>query len=201
MEKAKILIVEDDSIVAMDIESSLKKLGYSVSGTVSHGERAVEKVEELKPDLVLMDIVLKGEMDGIEAAEAIRSRFNTPVVFVTAYADESMVQAVLRNLLSNALKFTSAGGTVTIAAQSFDDRYIEIAVSDTGVGVPPDILPRLLRLDSQYTHTGTAGEEGSGLGLILCKELVEQNKGTISVESEVGKGTTFRVTLPKTVDE
>ena len=88
MEKAQILIVEDDGIVAMDIESRLKKLGYSVSGIVNYAEKAIEKVEEHNPDLVLMDIVLKGEMDGIEATEIIRSRFDIPVVFVTAYADE-----------------------------------------------------------------------------------------------------------------
>jgi CheY-like chemotaxis protein len=80
--------VEDDGIVAMDIESRLKKLGYSISGTVIYGEKAIEKVEELKPDMVLMDIVLKGEMDGIEAAEIIRARFDIPVVFLTADADE-----------------------------------------------------------------------------------------------------------------
>ncbi|MEE8432653.1 MAG: response regulator [Candidatus Desulfatibia sp.] len=88
MAKAQILIVEDDGIVAMDIESRLKNFGYSISGIVNYGEKAIEKVEELNPDLVLMDIVLKGEMDGIEAAEIIRSRFGMPVVFLTAYADE-----------------------------------------------------------------------------------------------------------------
>ncbi|MBL6971732.1 MAG: PAS domain S-box protein [Desulfobacterales bacterium] len=88
MEKTKILIVEDDGIAAMDIESRLKNLGYSVSGIVNYAEKAIEKVEELKPDLVLMDIVLKGEMDGIETAESIRSRFDIPVVFITTYDDE-----------------------------------------------------------------------------------------------------------------
>ena len=88
MEKAQILIVEDDGIVAMHIESQLKQLGYGVTGVVIYAEKAIEKVEEHNPDLVLMDIVLKGEMDGIEAAEIIRSRFDIPVVFLTAYADE-----------------------------------------------------------------------------------------------------------------
>ena len=76
----------------MDIESRLKNFGYSVSGIVAYGEKAIEKVEELKPDLVLMDIVLKGEMDGIEAAEIIRSRFDIPVIFLTAYADEERLE-------------------------------------------------------------------------------------------------------------
>jgi len=88
MEKAQVLIVENDGIVAMDIESRLKKLGYSVSGIVNYAEKAIEKAGELKSDLVLMAIVLKGDMDGIEAAEIIRSRFDIPVVFLTALTDE-----------------------------------------------------------------------------------------------------------------
>ncbi|PIE33645.1 hypothetical protein CSA56_11055 [candidate division KSB3 bacterium] len=116
---------------------------------------------------------------------------------ITIYADVSMIKTVLRNLLSNALKFTSANGTVVVSAQSYNAHYTEIVISDTGVGVPPDVLPHLLRIDSQYTHIGTAGEEGSGLGLILCKELVEQSGGSISVQSELGKGTTFSIKLPK----
>jgi len=92
MEKAQILIVEDDAIVAMDIESRLQNLGFIVSGAVSSGENAIKRIAEHDPDLVLMDIVLKDEMDGIEAAEIIRSRFGTPVIFVTAYADEKRLK-------------------------------------------------------------------------------------------------------------
>jgi CheY-like chemotaxis protein len=82
------LIVEDDVIIAMDIESRLKNLGYSVPAITSSGKEAVQKVEEHHPALVLMDIVLKGEMDGIDAAEIIRSRFGVPVIFLTTFADE-----------------------------------------------------------------------------------------------------------------
>lgn len=92
MTKAKILIVEDDGIVALDIENRLKELGYFVSATVSRGREAVKKVEEHQPDLVLMDIVLKGEMDGIETAQIIRSRFDTPVIFLTAYANDQRLE-------------------------------------------------------------------------------------------------------------
>lgn len=87
MVETKILIVEDEGIVAEDIRRSLQKLGYVVSSVVSSGEAAVKKAEESNPDLVLMDIVLQGEMDGIEAAEHIRTRFNIPVVYLTAYSD------------------------------------------------------------------------------------------------------------------
>ena len=93
MAKANILVVEDDGIVAKDIKDRLEKLGFTVSATVPSGEEALEKIKEHKPDLVLMDIMLKGEMDGIEAAEQIRSRFNIPVVYLTAYADEKVLEA------------------------------------------------------------------------------------------------------------
>lgn len=115
---------------------------------------------------------------------------------VYAYADEQMVHTVLRNLLSNALKFTPAGGVIQILAQE-QNAHIELAVADTGPGICQENLPRLFRIDSQYTNAGTDGEKGAGLGLSLCKELVEKNGGTIWVESEVGKGTAFRFTLPK----
>ncbi|NVO01484.1 MAG: response regulator [Bacteroidetes bacterium] len=89
MAKLKILIVEDESIVAKDIQNSLKKLGYIVPTIVSSGEKAIEEVEQTRPDLILMDIMLKGEMTGIEAANVIRERFDVPVIFLTAYADDN----------------------------------------------------------------------------------------------------------------
>lgn len=89
MSKSNILIVEDESIVAKDIQHSLKKLGYTVVEICSNGEDAIRVVEELKPNLVLMDIMLKGEMTGIEAASHIREKYNIPVIYLTAYADES----------------------------------------------------------------------------------------------------------------
>ena len=89
MSKTNILIVEDESIVAKDIQHSLKKLGYTVVGICSTGEDAITSAQELKPDLVLMDIMLKGDMSGIDAAGQIREKNNIPVIYLTAYADES----------------------------------------------------------------------------------------------------------------
>ncbi len=88
MEKKKILIVEDERIVAEDIKTKLEYVGYAVAGIASSGEESVKKAEKLQPDLVLMDIVLEGKMDGIEAAAQILYRFNIPVVYLTAYSDE-----------------------------------------------------------------------------------------------------------------
>lgn len=112
------------------------------------------------------------------------------------YADYGMVNTIMRNLISNALKFTAVGGSVTVLA-STRDQYVEVAVADTGYGIPQAELTKLFRIDTTYSGVGTAGEQGTGLGLILCKELVEQHGGEIWVESEVGKGTTFRFIIPE----
>ena len=92
MGKVNILVVEDESIVAKDIERSLTKLGFNVVGIASTFERAVELAAEHKPDLALMDIMLKGEKSGIEAAEEIKKTQNIPVIYLTAYADESTLK-------------------------------------------------------------------------------------------------------------
>ena len=89
---AKILVVEDERITAEDIKCGLQNAGYTVPAIVDSGEDAIEKTEEFNPDLVLMDIKLKGEIDGIMAAEDIRSRFGIPVIYITAYSDDNTVQ-------------------------------------------------------------------------------------------------------------
>lgn len=88
MEKLNIFIVEDESIVAKDIQNSLVKLGYNVIGVANNGKDAIEKITELGPDLVLMDIMIKGPMTGIEVSEKIKETVSVPVIFLTAYADE-----------------------------------------------------------------------------------------------------------------
>jgi DNA-binding LytR/AlgR family response regulator len=89
MAKTSVLVVEDESIVAKDIQNSLKKLGYSVPSIENSGEDAIDSAGKHRPDLILMDIMLKGDISGIEAAEQIKNRYQIPVIFLTAYADES----------------------------------------------------------------------------------------------------------------
>ncbi|NPE29298.1 response regulator [Methanococcoides sp. SA1] len=92
MSQIKILIVEDEKIVALGIKKMLKNLGYLVPSIASSGKEAISKAEITFPDLVLMDIMLKGDMDGVEAADQIRKRFEVPVVFLTAYSDEKILE-------------------------------------------------------------------------------------------------------------
>ncbi|MBM3435819.1 MAG: PAS domain S-box protein, partial [Bacteroidetes bacterium] len=110
------------------------------------------------------------------------------------WADENMVKAVIRNLLTNAIKFTYNGGRVEVSTKN-TGKFIEVCFADTGKGSEPENLERLFRIDDQYKTPGTVNEEGSGLGLILCKEFIEKNGGKIWVESEPGTGSRFKFTL------
>jgi two-component system, sensor histidine kinase and response regulator len=115
---------------------------------------------------------------------------------VRALAQREMLTAVLRNLVNNAIKFTPAGGSVVIEAAEADDT-VEVRVTDTGVGMDADTLGKLFRLDQRVTTPGTEGEKGSGLGLLLCRDLAERLGTELEVRSEAGVGTTFSLTLPR----
>jgi len=109
-------------------------------------------------------------------------------------ADKNMVRSILQNIISNALKFTMGGGSVFIDAFPKGD-FIEFIIRDTGIGMSAEELGMLFRIDISFTHKGTAQETGTGLGLILCKELVQKNMGELSVSSEVNKGSAISFTL------
>jgi signal transduction histidine kinase len=114
-----------------------------------------------------------------------------------AYVDSNQITTVVRNLLSNAIKFTPSKGKIEIYVESQDQMW-RIAVKDNGVGISEKDITRLFHIDSNPTNIGTEQETGTGLGLILCKEFVERNGGTIWVESKEGKGSTFFFTVPQT---
>jgi len=110
-------------------------------------------------------------------------------------ADHDMVMATLRNILSNAVKFTNPGGLVKIGATA-SKQNVQVEISDNGIGIPSDHLKKLFRPDENYKSKGTAGEEGSGLGLTLCREYIGMHKGTLTVQSTLDKGSTFEISLP-----
>lgn len=114
-------------------------------------------------------------------------------VFVNA--DEEMISTTLRNIISNALKFTNSGGNVEIFAEN-KNGDVEIRIKDNGVGIKKEDLDKLFKLEQHHTTPGTNLEKGTGLGLIICKEFVEKNSGTILVESMPGIGTEFKIKLP-----
>jgi PAS domain S-box-containing protein len=111
------------------------------------------------------------------------------------FADIDMLKTIMLNLISNAIKFTNNGGEINIEATKNSENII-ISVSDNGVGIPKDTLSKLFDISEVITTSGTAKETGTGLGLLLCKDFIEIHAGKIWVESEVGKGSYFKFTLP-----
>jgi signal transduction histidine kinase len=112
------------------------------------------------------------------------------------FADEGMVNSILRNLLTNALKFTRKNGVVTVKTTITESAFLQISISDTGIGMGKDIVDRLFKVGEKIGRDGTNGEQSTGLGLLLCKEFVEKNNGRIWVESEENAGSIFYFTLP-----
>ena len=113
---------------------------------------------------------------------------------INIHADKNTVLTVLRNLLSNAIKYTHKGGKIRISA-NIKNKYVKVTVADDGIGIPKEKQDKLFRIDENYSQKGTNDESGTGLGLILCKEFVEKNKGEINVESKEGEGSKFIFTL------
>jgi PAS domain S-box-containing protein len=114
---------------------------------------------------------------------------------IIVLADKDMLNTILRNLISNAIKFTNLGGQIRIYAEKYNDQVI-ITISDNGIGITPEIKNTLFDISQIHTTKGTADESGTGLGLTLCKEFVEKHGGKIWVESEAGKGSNFKFTMP-----
>lgn len=114
---------------------------------------------------------------------------------VIVKADEDMLNTIIRNLLTNAIKFTNKNGIISVTSDSSEE-YVEIHVKDTGIGMDPNSMSKLFRLDVSHSTVGTGNESGTGLGLILCKEFVEKQGGKIWVDSQKGEGTTFTFSLP-----
>lgn len=128
----------------------------------------------------------------------LQSDINSDLLLTT---DHDLVNTVIRNLLSNAIKFTPKDGKVTISANLVSgtqpSEYLEISVKDTGLGIAPKNLEKLFKIGKSISTSGTEGESGTGFGLMLCKEFIGKCGGKIDVESEPGRGSIFKFTLPK----
>lgn len=112
------------------------------------------------------------------------------------YADSNILKTIIRNLVSNAVKFTPRGGRIDISAEVTSEENAEISIRDTGIGMSHDLMENLFRIGLQTNREGTEGEPSTGLGLIICKDLIDKLEGKFWIESEEGKGSDFRITLP-----
>ncbi len=152
----------------------------------------------IEPQMALLDLTSLVEQN-IELLSARTAQKNIHISSsleqTSVFADENMLSTVIRNLLSNAVKFTPDNGQIQILAQR-KENVLEFSISDTGVGIESKNIDKLFRIDVSHSTRGTGNEMGNGLGLVLCKELVDNMGGSITVESEKGKGSRFLVCLP-----
>jgi signal transduction histidine kinase len=170
---------------------------YALLGNLLDWARSQTNSIQFNPEMVNISNIIKSTMvilSGEATKKNISISSKVPAGFMV-YADGNMVSAVLRNLVSNAIKFTRPGGFITISSCLAEGCH-EFTVEDNGVGIQPKDVEKLFRIDTKVYTKGTAEESGTGLGLILCKEFIEKNSGTIRVASELGKGSQFKFTLP-----
>ena len=162
--------------------------------------RSQRGIIDFNPEKIDVNYIAKNNIELLKTAAdnkeiSLINNLNTNT-FVNA--DPNMLTTIFRNLLSNAIKFTPNNGRITISSRvSSQDNFIELSVSDTGVGISEENINRLFKLDTGNSTLGTNNEKGTGLGLILVKEFVEKHGGKIWVESEEGKGSKFIFTMPK----
>jgi signal transduction histidine kinase len=171
---------------------------YTLLDNLLQWARSQTHQMEVQPDFIDLKVLIDDNVSLLtNKAEEKKIVLQTDVGDHAAqvYADENMISTVIRNLVSNAIKFTSEKGLVEIHTYSRQGEVV-LSVSDNGVGIPKENLPKLFDLKTSYSTHGTHSEKGTGLGLLLCKEFVQMNRGRIWVESEPGKGSTFYVSLP-----
>jgi len=152
---------------------------------------------EFKPDkinlkLAIIDLIEQFKIESLAKNIQVNYTINENI---QVFADVSMINLILRNLITNAIKFTHRNGIVEIIAKQIDNR-VEISVVDNGIGMDQLMIDKLFKISEKIATSGTEKEKGTGLGLILCKEFVEMNGGVIRVESEQGKGSAFIFTVP-----
>ena len=184
-------MIFDSATKTYRLLENLLEWANSQRGKISFNPVPMNLCEIFKEDLRILN-----EMAGRKNIELINHFPDN----LTIIADKNMIKTILRNLISNAIKFTHINGKVEVTA-SIDNKKAEISVSDSGIGMTRETMAKLFRIDSNLSIRGTENEKGTGLGLILCKEFIEKHGGKIWVESEPDEGSIFRFTLPMNIKQ
>jgi signal transduction histidine kinase len=184
-------------MLAQDLDKSVKNL-FALLENLLEWSRSQTGNIEFKPEVFDIATVME-DNKALLAAQAQTKKIEvayksegTRIV----NAHKNSVTTVVRNLLSNAIKFTPEGGSIWLTAEARQGQ-VQVAIADNGVGMSPEVVQKLFRIDTKHSTKGTANEKGTGLGLILCKDFIEKNGGRLWVESEPGKGSVFVFTLPQ----
>jgi PAS domain S-box-containing protein len=189
----------------LEVKAIIESLKKSASNIYNLLENLLEwsRLVRNRIDFTPEKFNLKNKIEvctGILSENACKKRIEMEINIpddIEVIADNHMFDGIIRNLVSNAIKFTPVGGKVTVTADIESGQSIRISISDTGIGMSPELISKLFLLNEKTSRAGTEGESSTGLGLLLCKEFVEKHGGKIWVESEVGKGSTFRFIIPQ----
>lgn len=179
-------IIQQSSGRAMDLLTNLMEWARSQTGHMEYNPEHIEIVGLVHNTIDLLNDVAKQKKISIIADLPEKMEI---------IADKAMLSTVIRNLISNAIKFTFPGGKIEVKVL-LQSENIRFSIKDSGVGIDEENLKNLFQIEGKYSTNGTQNEKGTGLGLILCQEFVEKHKGVIYCESEIGKGSTFIFTLP-----
>lgn len=197
VDEYKNLAPEDISSIAESMHKAAKKLFEFLENLLEWSRSQMGKIEYRPSKLDLFDAIDRAfAVLSFTADNKQISLINNIEKNVFVDADNNMLNTILRNLISNGIKFTKPGGFVKIYTEINTNDFITIKVEDNGIGMTEEAKEKVFRIDSKYSTPGTNSESGTGLGLVLCRELVEKHNGTISVVSEKSVGTIFSFTLP-----
>lgn len=179
-------IINNSAQRAMNLLSNLMQWSLSQTGRMKFNPEHF-KMGEIADEILSLSLNI-AQQKSITITKEIPSD-------LVIYADKAMIETVVRNLVSNAIKYTNPGGIIHLWAK-VNPNELTVSVSDTGVGIAQPITEKIFRIDSNCSTPDTLGERGTGLGLILCKEFIDQHGGEIWLESEPGKGSVFHFTIP-----
>ncbi|MFZ4464320.1 MAG: tetratricopeptide repeat-containing sensor histidine kinase [Bacteroidales bacterium] len=200
----KLLVEEMPLLTRDDIKKIANSMLISATNIYQLLEELLEwarlqngKIEIHRNEISVLDLVQESirSISDLAAKKEIELSFNIPEG-LNVFGDASMLKSVIRNIVSNAIKFTPSGGKICLGAKAKDEHYILFSISDSGIGMSHEIIENLFRLDIKSSRKGTEEESGTGLGLIICKEIILKHAGEIWVESKEGTGSTFHFTLP-----
>jgi len=195
----KLPVMEQDEIqeIAYSLKNSATNL-YHLIVNLLEWSRMQRGLTEFKPETIPLIDVVKKSTEGLSNLAYQKNQeiqLQVPENLIVK-VDKVMLESTLRNLLNNAVKFSFQGGKISISAKVIQDNFIEISITDTGIGMSEELLGKLFQINEPVGRKGTEEEPSAGLGLIICKDFVEKHGGKIQAESIEGKGSTFRFTLP-----
>ena len=196
-EELQSLTMTEVQEIAADMSKSANNL-YRLLENLLKWSQIQQGMISFNPEVIQLDLVVGESIDMIQESannKDIELATDIPGDLV-AFADKNMLQSIVRNLVSNAVKFTPKGGKIYLSAKTSGNQCIEIAIQDSGIGMNQSLIDNLFRIDVKTSRLGTESEPSTGLGLLLCKEFVKTQGGEIWAESKEESGSTFYFTIP-----